>query len=120
VPREVHETYTVNPDDPDAEAVLTGYVVVTRESEWDENSRARALGLVDYEESLDRVSGLPRAEAYRKQPFMVHTVTNYAEKAVQAQKRKDREAHKKDADGWDDGLNYVAVVAKPDDLTTRR
>jgi hypothetical protein len=25
--------------------------------------------------------GLPRAEAYRKQPFMVHKVTNYAEKA---------------------------------------
>jgi hypothetical protein len=92
VPREVHQTYAVDPDDPEGEPVYTGYVVVTRESEWSETTRARAVALVEHEESIDGATGLPKDEAYRKQGFMVHRVTNYADKAIQAKKRADREA----------------------------
>jgi hypothetical protein len=85
VPREVHETYATNPDDPDGEGIRTGYVVVARESEWDDTTRARALALVEYEEGLCSCGcGLPREQAYLKQPFMVHKVTCYADKAIQS------------------------------------
>jgi hypothetical protein len=121
VPREVHETYATNPDDPDGEGIRTGYVVVARESEWDDTTRARALALVEYEEGLCSCGcGLPREQAYLKQPFMVHKVTCYADKAIQSRRRADRELHEKDKPGWDDGLHYVAVPAKPTDIPEAR
>lgn len=117
MPREVHETYTLDPDNPDGDGVLTGYVVVTRESEWDDNTRARALALIEYEDSLCRCGcGLPRREAHRKQPFMVHTYTCYAQKAAESKRRADHDAAKDTKEpGWDDGLHYVAVPAKESD-----
>lgn len=120
VPREVHETYAVDPADPDAEPVRTGYVVVTRESEWDDNTRARALGWVQYEESICNCGcGLPRAVAHSKQQaalgFRVHEFTCYAQKSIERHRRSQRVAHKDAPDGWDDALHYYATAEKPPD-----
>jgi hypothetical protein len=121
VPREVHETYSVDPNDPDAEPVRTGYVVVVRESEWDDASRDRALELTEYEETLCQCGcGLPMRIAHdpeqaKKLGFMVHEYKCYAAKAVAQHRRKKQEAHKESPEGWDDGLHYFAVPAKPTD-----
>lgn len=113
MPREVHETWELDPNDPENREKhrLTGYVVITRESPWDDKSRARALKLTEYEESLCHCGcGLPREIGHKKQGFKVHEVVCYAGKAVETVKRLHREQHKDDT-AWFDGRQYVAVPA---------
>jgi hypothetical protein len=113
MPREVHETYTLNPKDPDGEPILTGYVVIARESEWDDNSRQRAIALTEYEDSVCRCGcGLPREIAHKKQAFDVDTVVCYAGRAMKQLEDIDREKHKDDP-AWFYGRHYVAWPAKP-------
>lgn len=122
MPREVHETYAVDPDDPENREKdhLVSYVVVTRESAWDDKSRARALALTEYEETICTCGcGLPREIAHKKQGFMVHRVTCYAGQAVTRERRKDEEKHKDDPT-WGDGLRYFAVPATDADIEAAR
>lgn len=126
MPREVHEHYSVDPSNPDAEAVLTGYTVVTRESPWDDTSRERALKLTEYEEGLCTCGcGLPVKVAHdpeqaKKLGFIVHEYTCFAQKAIAQHRRKKDEKNEKSSPGWDDGLHYFAVPAKPTDHQRRR
>jgi hypothetical protein len=114
MPREVHETYECDPDDPTntEKHRLVGYVVITRESPWDDKSRARALALTEYEDSICRCGcGLPADMAHTKQPFKVHEVVCYATRAVEHLKARHREEHKGD-DAFFYGRQYVAVPAE--------
>lgn len=107
MPREVHETYAHNPDDPQ-NPTLTGYVVVTRESPWDDKTRARALALTEYEDSICPCGcGLPRETAWKKQAFKVDHFVCYAGQAIEVLKDMHREEHKDDA--WFRGRHYFAV-----------
>lgn len=110
-PREVHQHY-------DAAGNLTGTTVITREAEWDEETRGRVLRLAEYERSLCLCGcGLPTAVAH--DPKAVIGVGKYvcmAQRAVDVKKRKDQAEHqgkddkvRRDGSRWDDGLNYYAV-----------
>jgi hypothetical protein len=119
MPREVHETYELDPDDPENpdKHRRVGFVVITRETPWDEKSQARALALTEYEDSLCRCGcGLPRDIAHKEQPFLVHDFVCYAGRAIEALRAKHRVEHKGN-DAWFDGRQYVAVPAdkKADD-----
>ena len=114
MPREVHETFECDPADPENREKhrLVGYVVITRESPWDDKSRDRAIALTEYEDSLCHCGcGLPRDIAHKRQPFKVHEVVCYAAKATEALRRHHREQHKED-DSWFDGRQYVAVPVR--------
>lgn len=120
VPREVHETYSVDPDNPDAEPVKTGFVVITRESEWDDVSRDKAFELVDYEEGLCPCGcGLPIAvthdPAQAKLGYMIHEYRCFARKSIERYRRAQEEKHKDSPEGWNDGLRYYAVPADESD-----
>jgi hypothetical protein len=110
---EVHEFYN-------AAGIKTGHAVVTRESMWDEMSRARALRLQEHEDSVNRF-GLSRAEAHKAQPFKVEKSTDYSERAVAAAERADRvKAEKanngKLPDGYGDGVHYYPILPDPSEL----
>lgn len=110
MPREVHEHF-------DADGVLTGTTVVTRESMWDEASRGRALRLAEFERNIDRETGLPIAEAFNDQPFIVHSnVVNYAQRAIERQQDADEKHHGDNYQKWSKHRRYYAVVPSPDDL----
>ena len=114
MPREVHETYQIDPGDPDNPR-LTGFVVVTRESPWNDESRARAIALTEHEDSICRCGcGLPRAIAHKKQPFTVHDSICYAGQAIDVVKRMHKAEHKDD-EKWFEGRHYVAVPADETD-----
>lgn len=98
------------------------YTVVTREPEWDDDSRGRALRLAEYEAGLCPCGcGLPADVARSKVPMVVDTFTCYASRALDAQKRADQDAHAKDPKRpprdphgnpiprWDDGRNYFVI-----------
>lgn len=94
----------------DAAGEKTGHTVVTRESEWDDESRGRALRLIEYEDSLCKCGcNLPIAVAHKRQAFKVDHFTCYAGRAIEMKRRMDRKEHEKD-DGWADGKHYYAVV----------
>lgn len=72
-------------------------VVVTREPEWDDHSRGRAMRLAEYEESICGCGcGLPVAVSRDKtRAFVVDDFTCYAGRAleqVREQKRQQAEA----------------------------
>lgn len=88
-------------------------VVVTREPEWDEESRGRAVRLAEYEASLCPCGcGLPAAKAQAPGAgFTVHEGTCRARMAIEQEKRRvQAEATKnKLGTGWDDGRFYYAT-----------
>lgn len=114
MPKEVHEHWAVDPDDPEngEKHKLTGYTIITRESPWDEDTRARALALTEHEDSLCKCGcGRPAIETLRKDViYDVRGVRCAAGRAIDHQRRLDREAHKDDPT-WDDGLHYYAEPA---------
>lgn len=115
MPREVHEHF-----DPDG--VLTGRTVVTRESEWDDETRDRVLALAAYEDMLCACGcGLPIGEAHTKQPFIVDTVTCHAGRALERKRRDDQKKAEEDElpDGWNDGVHYFVRVLDEDKETAR-
>ena len=100
----------------DAEGNLTGTTVVTRESLWDDASRARAMRLYEHDRSIDSETGLTKDEAFSERPFIVHKdVINYAAKAIAKERAKDGETHK-DEPGWMDGRRYVVQLATPEQI----
>lgn len=107
----MHEHFDVDGDP-------TGTTVVTRASLWTAHARAQARALVEYEDSIDARTGLPAAEAYKDQQFVVTDVTNFAERSIEQRKRADQADAKKDgqADGWDDGVKYHVRPATPDEI----
>lgn len=92
--------------------------VVTREPEWDDTTRARAIAHVEHEQSIDLQTGLPTSEAFKPQKFMVEDVTNYAVAAIDRQRRIDEADAKKQHldDGWDAGRRYVVRPATPEEI----
>lgn len=114
VPTEVHVHY-------DAAGVETGRTEVTRESEWDDTSRGRALRLTEYKGSLCKCGcGNPVESAYDpKQAFIVHPIVCQAGRAIEQVRRADTEKAKdaQKPEGWDDGRHYVAV---PHETETRK
>jgi hypothetical protein len=112
MPREVHEHFTLTtPGDPSS-GVLTGYTVITRESEWDDETRARALALYEYENSLCACGcNRPATESREPTPYVIHEAKCYAGRALEQHRRTQREKHENAPDGWDDGVHYFAVPA---------
>lgn len=91
--------------------------VVTREPEWDEASRARALQLGEVERNVDKQTGLPFEDAYDKDAaWMVHSSVNYAQRAIEGAREKESETHKNDSKPWMSGRTYYAVRVDPADL----
>ena len=110
VPLEVHEHF-------DIDGVLTGTTVIHRQSEWDDETRARAVRLADYEAGLC-FCGCGRSIAETSRPdqaYMVHKYICMADKAIQTVRRKEREQHKDAPEGWDSGLHYYAEPAESKD-----
>jgi hypothetical protein len=102
----------------DADGNATGHTVITRESEWDDQSRGRALRLAEYEDSICACGcGQPIEVAYDKtRAFVVDEFTCQAGRAldkVRREKREDAEKRKAPA-GWDDGLHMIARPHDPD------
>lgn len=98
-----------------ADAYLT---VVHRESPWDNESQARAMRLIEHEDSLCPCGcGHPVAVAHDPDRYwFVDDFTCYAERAREGERRKKRD-QAKDAnrpDGWDDGLHYTVRPYDPD------
>lgn len=97
---------------PAAEATHT---VVTREAEWDDSSRARAMRLDEYERSIDRETGLPVSEAFSNRGFIVRSdIVNYAARAIDKTKADDEVEHKDDP-RWFEHRRYYAEVYDPTD-----
>jgi hypothetical protein len=108
----VHEHY-------DAEGELTGTTVVTRESAWDEDSRARAVALQTYEADLCKCGcGQPASEAY--DPTQVYKVDSFVCQAARAIELGKKEIAKKAEQdrwkkGWEIGRHYYAEPVKGGD-----
>lgn len=112
MPVEVHEHF-------DADGNLTGTTTVTRESPWDDESRARVLALAEYESSLCGCGcGQPLVSAMDpSQPWLVDKYVCYAERAKRKVARADAEKAQaqKLPDGWSDGTFYYVKPAQPRD-----
>lgn len=98
----------------DSDGNLTGRTVITREAEWDEESRGRALRLAEYEASLCKHCGQPAHIAHQPgQPIKVDTFVCPPSRAIEIQRRKDEADHKgergRDGGRWNDGRHYYAV-----------
>lgn len=103
----------------DADGNLTGTTVITRESEWDDETRERVLALAAHEDLICRCGcGLPMSQSHQKSPFLVDTYTCYAGRAVARRKREDEEKAKADPnsfpEGWSDGVHYFVKPHKED------
>ena len=108
-PREVHEHY-------DADGALTGTTVVRRESEWDDETRDRALSLAAYQDSVCGCGcGLSVEDAHKDQPFVVDKFKCYARRAIDLKREADVKRAKKEKwpDSWESGLHYFARPHKP-------
>lgn len=107
----MHEYFDVNGKPCIASHAFT--TVITREPEWDEDSRGRAVRLAEFEAGLCPCGcGLPAVKAHDEHAgFVVDTFTCRARKAIAQQKRKDEGEAKKNqlGTGWDDGRYYYAV-----------
>jgi hypothetical protein len=110
-PTEVHEHF-------DAAGNLTGTTVITREAEWDDETRGRVLRLAEYERSLCACGcGYPIDVAHDPKAVIgVGSYTCMAQRAVEVKKRQDEAEHKgkddkprRDGSRWNDGLHYYAV-----------
>jgi hypothetical protein len=93
---------------------------VTREVEWDESMRARAMRLQERKDSTNKF-GIPLAEAYKEQPFDVQKMTDWSERAVtvhDAAERKKAESKNGGTlpDNYGAGVHYYAVLPDPSDL----
>lgn len=95
---------------------MVGYTIVTRESEWDDDTRDRALGLAEYQNSLCGCGcGRPAAETIDgKTLYRVHNVVCEAGRAMERVRRDERKKHEKDP-SWDDGRHFFVVPADPND-----
>lgn len=86
---------------------------MTREPEWDDDTRGRALRLAEYEDNLCGCGcGQPVGIAFDKaRVFKVDKATCYAGRALERVRDKDRADAKeaKRPDGWDAGLHYFVV-----------
>lgn len=99
-------------------------MLVTRESEWDDSARDRALALADYEDGLCRCGcGQPMEQAHTpEQAYRVHSYTCQAGRALDIQRRAARDAAKKAnggeevPEGWDDGLHFYATPVSAEEL----
>lgn len=115
-PREVHEHF-------DADGNLTGRTVVTREAEWDESSRERAIELDDVERGTCPCGcGQPLEETRRGDlAWKVDHFTCGARRAVEKVRAKDQEEAKQAnrPDGWDAGRIYHVVEPIPVKEATR-
>lgn len=121
MPREVHEHYTLTTEGDPTTGVLTGITVITRESEWDDDTRERALALYEYENSMCGCGcGRPASETREKTPYVIHEATCYAGRALDQHRRTERERHKDSTEGWDDGKHYYAVPASPDEVAAAK
>jgi hypothetical protein len=95
------------------------YTVVTREPEWDEESRARALRLREYENGLCPRHGVPRSVCRDPEvQWVVHEDVDYAErqeKGFERLKAAPHENEKPDRAGrlWDDGRRFWARPYDP-------
>lgn len=115
----MHEHFDAK--DQPCSAAEAFYTIVTREPEWDDSARARATRLEEIERDIDGETGLPRVEAYTKQPFIVHNdVVNYAAKAIAKKRADDAEAHGDNYSAWSEGRRYVAVPATPEQIEAAR
>lgn len=109
-PQEIHEHF-------DAEGVKTGHTVITREPEWDDESRGRALRLAEFEAGLCPCGcGLQMSVSHDKTAVMrVESFTCVARRAITIHERNERDKHKdakpdrKTGALWNDGVNYYAV-----------
>lgn len=98
----------------DVDGNPTGHTVVTRASLWNDSARARAIKLIEHEDSIDGFTRLPVQEAFTEQPFVVDHSVNYAEIQIARHKKTVKaeaaEAAKKAggklADDWDTGFHY--------------
>lgn len=103
--------------DIDGEPCIAAYAhttVVTREPEWDEQARGRALHLAAYERSIDKTTGLPISEAFTNQGFLVHSdVINYAARAMDKLRDADRAKHENDPE-WMLHRTYYVTVPDPE------
>lgn len=106
----------------DIDGNVTGSTVVTRESLWSDEARARALGLQQYEDSICGCGcNLPMAQAHRQQPFLVDHYRCYAGMAKEAGKKKHRADAEAEAkknrtelpDNWETGLHYYVTLPDP-------
>lgn len=107
--------------DIDGQPCIAAYAhttVVTREPEWDEATRGRALRLAEHERSIDKFTGLPLVDAYADQPFLVHSdVVNYAQRALDRQQAEDEKNKGDDYEKWSKHRTYYVTVPDPNDLT---
>lgn len=102
----------------DADGRLTGTTVITRETEWDDETQARAMALATYEESLCPCGcGLPIAVGHEKRAFNVETFTCYAGRALAVARRYDEEQATKEKrpEGWRDGMHYIVSASDPEE-----
>ena len=95
--------------------------MVTREPEWDDDTRDQASGFTEYQSGICGCGcGLPAVEAHDSQrAFEVHTTTCYARRALDKVRRDSEAAHKNDTEGiWSSGLFFYAqtgaVIATSD------
>lgn len=92
--------------------------VVTRESEWDDQTRDRVLDHAAYKAGICGCGcGLPVAQAHAGKPMDVHTFTCDAGRALAQKRRMDAEEAKEmgKPDGWNDGLHYYVIPTPQDD-----
>ena len=94
---------------------------MTREPEWDDDTRDQAFEFTDYLASICGCGcGLPVAESHDPhRAFKIHTVTCYARRAIDKVQRDQDQEHKNDTDGvWASGKFLYAepgdVIAGPE------
>lgn len=94
-------------------------VVVTRETEWDDETRDRVLNLAAYDQSMCPCGcGVAMSEATKDQPFVVDHFTCYATRAKERLRKIHQDEAKKNklADGWDTGRVYfIRDTHEPDE-----
>jgi hypothetical protein len=93
---------------------------VTREVEWDDSMRARAMHLQERKDATNKF-GIPLSEAYKDQPFDVKHMTDFSERAVtrhDAAERKKAESKNGGTlpDNYGAGVHYYAVLPDPSEL----
>lgn len=105
---EVHEHF-------DAEGTLTGITVVTRTSLWDDNSRARAMRLSDYQATICSCGcGLPYAVSHDKdQGFIVDSSVCYAQRAL-SQVREAETKKNEHNPKWAIGRHHYVLPSDPE------
>lgn len=106
----MHEFF--DDDDQPCTADKAFTVVVTREAEWDHETRVRALRYQEHEDGLCKCGcNQPMDEAHNPEAvYLIDTYKCTAGRALEVEKRRRREEaeEQKLGDGWDDGLHFYA------------